>query len=278
MRKPDVDLAVSRTRRADAATLASCAILLGAPRRRNTIVGEFSATFEDRSVDAANSLPPIVPTPQSPPSSNVRTWPQAVQASLAVLVAALVVGLITHSVLQGSIQRPAAHPGEPPLTRINLNHATRADLQLLPGVGEHLAQRIEAYRILHGPYQSIDELRKVPGIGPLTVERLRPWLIVHASSLDRPRAASAATTTMEPARSKKETALTELIDINTASAADLDKIPGIGPKLAQRIMDTRAQAAFKKVDELRRVPGIGPKTLEKVRPYVTVGSDNVATR
>lgn len=232
-------------------------------------------------MDAANPSPPN-PSPATPPPApppKVRTWPQAVQASLAVLVAALVVGLITHSVLQGSIQRPVAHPGEPPLTRIDLNHAARADLQLLPGVGENLAQRIEAYRILYGPYQSIDDLRKVPGIGPLTIERLRPWLIVHASSIDRPRAASAPVIKTEPARtSKKEVVLTELIDINIASAADLDKLPGIGPKLSQRIVDARAQAPFKKVDELRRVPGIGPKTLEKVRPYVTVRSADVATR
>jgi competence protein ComEA len=256
------------TRRADAATLANGV---------HTIAGGFSATFEDRFVDAANPLP-NPPAPPSPPASPVRTWPHAVQASLAVLAVALVVGLISHSVLQGSVQRPVAHPGEPPLTRIDLNQATRADLQLLPGVGEHLAQRIEAYRILNGPYSSIDELRKVPGIGPKTIERLRPWLVVHPSSIVRSGETS-ATVELKPARIiKKEVALTELIDINRASDAELDKLPGIGPKLAQRIVDTRNQAAFKKVDELRRVPGIGPKTLEKVRPYVTVGETDVAQR
>ncbi|MCI0681403.1 MAG: helix-hairpin-helix domain-containing protein [Gemmataceae bacterium] len=229
-------------------------------------------------MDAGNPPLPHAPPPSTQPSK-VRTWPHAVQATLVVIAVAIVVGLITHSVLYGNIQRPAAHPGEPPLTRIDLNHATRAELQLLPGVGERLAQRIEAYRMLYGPYQCIDDLRKVPGIGPKTIERLRPWLIVHPSAV-APREASAPTITVEPApTSRKEAALpTELIDINTASAAELDTLPGIGPKLSQRIVDARAQAAFTSVDELRRVPGIGPKTMEKVRPYVTVGDADVASR
>jgi competence protein ComEA len=51
----------------------------------------------------------------------------------------------------------------------------------------------------------------------------------------------------------------------------LQKLPGIGPRLAQRILDERAKSVFKSVDDLRRVSGIGPKTLEKLRAYVTVG-------
>ena len=50
----------------------------------------------------------------------------------------------------------------------------------------------------------------------------------------------------------------------------MQKLPGIGPKLSQRILDERARGAFKSVEDLRRVPGIGPKTLEKLRPLVTI--------
>ena len=70
--------------------------------------------------------------------------------------------------------------------------------------------------------------------------------------------------------SKKATDLTQPININHANQTELQKLPGIGPKLSQRILDERAKARFKSIDDLRRVPGIGAKTLEKLRPYVTI--------
>jgi competence protein ComEA len=72
--------------------------------------------------------------------------------------------------------------------------------------------------------------------------------------------------------SKKAAELTAPIDVNRATQTELQKLPGIGPKLSLRIMDERARASFKSVEDLRRVPGIGPKTVEKLRPHVTVGS------
>lgn len=222
-----------------------------------------------------------VPSPQAAPQ-RPRVWPYAVQSALFIAVISVIVGFVTHSLLHGNIQRPVPNVGELPLTPIDLNLATRAELQLLPGIGPSMAERIDAYRILHGPYASVDELRKVPGIGPKTLERLRPWLVVRGVPVARsapPQDALEATQEprMAPARAKlADVKLDELIDINTASAADLDRLPGIGPKLAQRIMNTRAAAPFQTVDELRRVPGIGPKTLEKVRPYVTIGASAIA--
>ncbi len=60
------------------------------------------------------------------------------------------------------------------------------------------------------------------------------------------------------------------IDINRASAAQLETLPGIGPKKAADIIRFRSATPFKTVDDLTNVSGIGPKTLESVRPLVTV--------
>jgi len=62
------------------------------------------------------------------------------------------------------------------------------------------------------------------------------------------------------------------VDVNRASAADLQSVPGIGKSLAQRIIDFREKnGPFGKVDDLLKVQGIGEKSLEKLRPYLTVG-------
>ena len=64
------------------------------------------------------------------------------------------------------------------------------------------------------------------------------------------------------------------IDINRASEAELETLPGIGPKKAADIVRFRSTTPFKTVDDLINVSGIGPKTLESVRPLVTVGAAN----
>lgn len=64
--------------------------------------------------------------------------------------------------------------------KIDVNKATPAELELLPGIGPALAKRIIDYRTQHGAFQSVDELDKVKGIGPKVLERLRPLVVAGA--------------------------------------------------------------------------------------------------
>ena len=65
-----------------------------------------------------------------------------------------------------------------------------------------------------------------------------------------------------------------LIDLNRATEQDFDALPGIGPRLAERIMEYRQSVGvFHSLDELRTVKGIGKKKFERIRPLVTVTSD-----
>jgi competence protein ComEA len=67
------------------------------------------------------------------------------------------------------------------------------------------------------------------------------------------------------------TGATGLVAINSASAEQLDSLPGIGPSLAQKIIQFReTQGPFTSVDQLGDVPGIGPSKLEQLRPLVTL--------
>lgn len=62
-----------------------------------------------------------------------------------------------------------------------------------------------------------------------------------------------------------------LLDLNRATEQDFDALPGIGPRLAERIMEYRQSAgAFHSLDELRDVKGIGKKKFERIRLLVTV--------
>jgi competence protein ComEA len=82
----------------------------------------------------------------------------------------------------------------------------------------------------------------------------------------------------EPSRARKPrsavaAAPETVVDLNKATAADLAEIPGIGEKMAQRILAYRAKnGGFAKVEELLNVSGIGEKKLGRLRPYITVGS------
>jgi len=62
------------------------------------------------------------------------------------------------------------------------------------------------------------------------------------------------------------------IDINAASAEQLEAVPGLGPALAQRIVEFREKnGPFGSVDELLKVRGIGEKNLERFRDYLVAG-------
>jgi competence ComEA-like helix-hairpin-helix protein len=61
------------------------------------------------------------------------------------------------------------------------------------------------------------------------------------------------------------------IDLNTATSEQLQRLPGVGPVTAQRILDYRKKSGpFQSVDDLLAVKGFSTKRLDKVKPYVMV--------
>jgi competence protein ComEA len=72
------------------------------------------------------------------------------------------------------------------------------------------------------------------------------------------------------AAKKTKVELSGTLNLNTATAAQLDQLPGVGEKAAKRIIEHRAKTPFAKVEDLRKVKGFGAKKLEKLKPYLTV--------
>lgn len=103
--------------------------------------------------------------PARPPTTLAR-WAAGTLIAVAAL-AGLAMSLSRRAVQPASQTSPA----DP--ARLNVNTASAAELEMLPGIGPALAKRIVEDREAHGPFRSIDDLDRVPGIGPRTVRNLR---------------------------------------------------------------------------------------------------------
>lgn len=90
--------------------------------------------------------------------------------------------------------------------------------------------------------------------------------------------ASGAAAQTSPARSESAPVKPAVVvNLNTATAADLERLPGIGAKTAQRILDYRQKnGPFKKVEELMNIQGIGEKSFLKLRSQLAVGASSPA--
>ncbi|MDK2839208.1 MAG: competence protein ComEA [Thermosipho sp. (in: thermotogales)] len=136
---------------------------------------------------------------------------------------------------------------------IDLNKADIEQLMTLPGIGTVKAKAIISYRQAHGNFNSIDDLINVTGIGPSTLEKIRDYVTVSKTN--------EVQINMNNELKK--------ININEADEKQLEKLPGIGPSKAKRIIEYREKnGKFKSLDELLNVNGIGPKTLEKIENYL----------
>lgn len=141
------------------------------------------------------------------------------------------------------LARPLA-PGE----RIDVNHASAAELARLPRVGPSLAARIVAARDSTGDFASLAALGRVPGIGPGTLAGLAPHVLVGSTG-----------SPVTPG----------LIRVNQATAADLETLPGIGPALAAAIVAERvAHGPFRRPEDLVRVRGVGPVLVDRLRERI----------
>jgi competence ComEA-like helix-hairpin-helix protein len=232
---------------------------------------------------AAPQSGPAVKPPNHPPSPILAAWPRSAQWTTAFLLGVVVTLLagqaFTH--LRWGSRPTDLERTVTPAYRVDLNHASREELLQLPGVGDHMATRIEDFRKERGKIRRVEELSEVHGVGQATMNRLHDWVRVDDEELEdddgmnrlpSPQNRKNKTTTSAKGKTSKKTKPSGLLDINLATVDQLVQLDGIGPVTAQRIVEERQKKLFATIEDLQRVPRLKGKTLDKIRPFITVSS------
>jgi competence ComEA-like helix-hairpin-helix protein len=196
--------------------------------------------------------------------------------------------------VQGPIEQPVQAASAPAqVTALNaIAQATQSEAPALtppaPLVGSAQSQQTNAAPVAPPVEFSFLAVRRT-GLGPPVPMDLpapppvpanppqEPSSVLPAAALPppavTPAAPPAATPTTAPAQATAPASA--IIDLNGATKAQLELLPGIGPALAQRILDQRAKLGrFASVDDLEGVRGIGPKVMAKLRPVVRVSASD----
>lgn len=156
--------------------------------------------------------------------------------------------------------------------RIDVNSASMRDLESLPGVGPAIAKKI----IENRPYSSMPDLARA-GVSDALLTKIRPSITVgRAETASRAPERKTETTTgretartgsreaAPAARSEERRTSAGPVDLNTATAAELEALPGVGPAYAKRIVDNRPYGS---VAELSKA-GLPASTIDRIRTMV----------
>ena len=184
-------------------------------------------------------------------------------------------------------------------SQVDVNSADVKALETLPGIGPVLAQRIIEGR----PYKSLADLEKVKGLSKAKLDAIKDDLTfgsapTPAKETAKKATAAKPTTTAEPKAPQPTTSATaqqtgpkkdkaapststgrassrlapgQKININTATAEELDRLPGIGPAKSKAIINYRNQNGdFKTIEDIQKVKGIKAGEFSKITDFIKV--------
>jgi competence protein ComEA len=174
--------------------------------------------------------------------------------------------------------------------RVDVNSADVDTLQTLPGIGPAMAERIVEGR----PYKNLDDLGRVKGLSQSKLDELKNQVTfgkttakqttgqkksadskaqdTTSTSTAQKGAKQSPTTSLPPTgRTSGTLAPGQKININSATAEQLEALPGIGPVKAQAIVDYRKQSGnFKTIEDIKNVSGIKEGEFSKIQDLIKV--------
>jgi competence protein ComEA len=155
--------------------------------------------------------------------------------------------------------------------RIDPNTATVEELVRLPGVGPALAERIIAERA-RAPFRSVEDLTRVHGIGAALAKRVGDHVSLPAVASVAGAARFSALTPVETAPATRlQNGVGEPLDINAISSTDLQKVTGVGPVLAARLIARRdSLGRFTSWGQVDAVAGVGPALLGRLQESTVI--------
>jgi competence protein ComEA len=173
----------------------------------------------------------------------------------------------------GAKARPDAPTGPraTPSAPIDPNTATAAELDRLPGIGPSLAARIVEERDRR-PFTSVADLTRVRGIGAALATTLAAEVSLPVSPKRSKSSPVAALTPVgTAAQGTSESTTPERLDINYISSADLQKVQGVGPVLAAKLIARRdSLRRFTSWAQIDSVAGVGPAMLSRLKESVVL--------
>jgi len=174
------------------------------------------------------------------------------RSSVQVVQAACVAAAIALLPLAAHAQTAPAAPA-----KVDINNASQKDLESLPGVGSATAKKIIAGR----PYAAVGDLAKA-GVSAKAIQDIAPLVIVGTP------AAKSSPKPAKPAKTKAASSTAAPVDLNSATEAQLETLPNVGPATAKKIIAGRPYTA---VSDLSKA-GLTAKSIAAITPLVTVGA------